>query len=171
MRVLVVADGRHGATEEIAGVIAEALERRGLGAELRGPADVTSLDGYDAVVAGSAIYVGRWVGSMRSFARRLEPELLGLPVWLFSSGPLDDSSLAEGTSSEPAELTTRLRARGHALFAGRLDLADLNWGERLVAKAVKAPTGDFRDWTEIEEWAAGIATELSTPPVTTTSDG
>jgi menaquinone-dependent protoporphyrinogen oxidase len=166
MRVLVVADGRHGATEEIAGVIAAVLEKQGLDVDLRRPTSVVSLQGYDAVVAGSAIYVGRWVGSMRSFTHRLQRDLLGLPLWLFSCGPLDDPPFAEGTASEPAELTTRLRARGHALFAGRLDLADLSWGERVVAKAVKAPTGDFRDWQQIEEWAAGIAAELAAPPVT-----
>jgi menaquinone-dependent protoporphyrinogen oxidase len=161
MRVLVVADGRHGATEEIAVVIAETLRNKDIEVDLRHPGSVVTVHGYDAVVAGSAIYVGRWVSAMRSFVQRLEGELLGLPVWLFSCGPLDDPPFKEGTPNEAAELTTRLRAREHALFAGRLDPSDLSWGEKVVVKVVKAPSGDFRDWEKIQVWADGIAKELT----------
>jgi hypothetical protein len=31
----------------------------------------------------------------------------------------------------------------------------------MIMKAVKAPEGDFRDWDEIQAWAAAIAGELA----------
>jgi len=36
--------------------------------------------------------------------------------------------------------------------------------ERVIVKGVKAPTGDFRDWNEIDSWAAGIASRLEAAP-------
>jgi menaquinone-dependent protoporphyrinogen oxidase len=48
----------------------------------------------------------------------------------------------------------------HHLFSGALDLHRLSLAERVIVKGVKAPTGDFRDWNEIDSWAAGIASRL-----------
>ena len=118
MRVLVVADGRHGATEEIAKAITETLQDKDIEVDLRHPESVVSVHGYDAVVAGSAVYIGRWVSSMRSFVHRLEGELLGVPVWLFSCGPLDDPPFKEGTSTEAAE---RRRNFGHGVTRSSRD--------------------------------------------------
>lgn len=54
------------------------------------------------------------------------------------------------------------QARGHRTFVGKLDSENLGFGERLMAKAVKAPEGDFRDWDGIRSWAKEIASALST---------
>jgi hypothetical protein len=36
------------------------------------------------------------------------------------------------------------------------DLNKVALFERLICKAVKAPTGDFRDWGKIKAWAQAI---------------
>lgn len=36
----------------------------------------------------------------------------------------------------------------------------LNFPEKMIVKAMKAPTGDYRDWDEIDAWADSIAKEL-----------
>ena len=118
MRVLVVADGRHGATEEIAKAITETLQDKDIEVDLRHPESVVSVHGYDAVVAGSAVYIGRWVSSLRSFVHRLEGELLGVPVWLFSCGPLDDPPFKEGTSTEAAEGDGKTSGTGSRALRG-----------------------------------------------------
>jgi menaquinone-dependent protoporphyrinogen oxidase len=46
------------------------------------------------------------------------------------------------------------------VFFGALDPSVLGFAERMIAKAVKAPTGDFRDWDAIRAWAEWIAEEL-----------
>jgi menaquinone-dependent protoporphyrinogen oxidase len=53
-------------------------------------------------------------------------------------------------------------ARDHLLFAGRIDRKKLNFGERAIVGALKAPEGDFRDWDEIRDRALAIAKELKT---------
>jgi menaquinone-dependent protoporphyrinogen oxidase len=87
--VLVAYATKHGATAEIAERIAATM--RGAGCEARAlPADdVGDLEGCRAVVLGSALYMGRLRGSARHFARRHRRALARLPVWLFTSGPVD----------------------------------------------------------------------------------
>ena len=60
MRVVVAAASKHGATAEIGDRIAEALSGSGLDVEVVGPGQLDTVDGYDAVVLGSAVYAGRW---------------------------------------------------------------------------------------------------------------
>ena len=69
MRVLVAAASRHHGTREIAEAIATGLIRRGLEAEAVPVEQVTNLSGYDAVVLGSAMYTGRWLGTARRFVQ------------------------------------------------------------------------------------------------------
>lgn len=52
--------------------------------------DVRGMDGYEAVVLGTALYVGRWHGQMRDFLRRRRSELMDKPVALFVLGPVKD---------------------------------------------------------------------------------
>ena len=83
------------------------------------------------------------------------------PTWLFSSGPLgEDYPEGLGRPENLEALITLTGARDHEVFVGRLDKSDLGLGERLMAKAVKAPEGDFRDWEAIGAWAREIAVGL-----------
>ena len=61
MKVLVTAATKHGATGEIAQVIGDALRERGLDSTVLEPEQVDAVDGYDAVVLGSAVYAGHWL--------------------------------------------------------------------------------------------------------------
>jgi menaquinone-dependent protoporphyrinogen oxidase len=36
----------------------------------------------------------------------------------------------------------------------------LSFPERAIVLALHVPEGDFRDWTEVRQWAAGIASAL-----------
>jgi menaquinone-dependent protoporphyrinogen oxidase len=59
------------------------------------------------------------------------------------------------------ELRETLHPRGHEMFFGALVRDRLSFGERMIAKAVKAPEGDFRDWDAIAAWADAIADDLA----------
>ena len=116
---------------------------------------------YDAVVLGSAVYVGSWMKEAASFARGNAGSLAQRPVWLFSSGPLGtDVDDADEQPREMEEIRNRIGPRDHRVFFGALDPEKLGFGERMVVKAVRAPTGDFRDWDDIRAWTEGIAAEL-----------
>jgi len=58
------------------------------------------------------------------------------------------------------EIAATTGARGHRLFAGRLDKSTLGFGERAMVLAFRVAEGDYRDWAEIEAWALEIAAAL-----------
>lgn len=160
MRVLVTAASKHGATAEIADRIAEVLGRRGLDVAVAPPDRVEDPRDFDALVVGSAVYAGHWLAPARDLVERIGGTLGAMPVWLFSSGPIGDPPKPDEEPIDVADGMEALGARGHVLFAGRLDKSLLGFGERAIVTALRAPEGDFRDWTAIEAWAGSIATEL-----------
>lgn len=125
---------------------------------------MASLDGYDAVVLGSAVYTGRWLEASRRFSERHHAALRARPTWLFSSGPIGQPLAPTEEPVDGLRLLAELGARDHRTFAGRINASDLNWVERTVTRMVKAPDGDFRDWDAIRDWGASIAKELATQP-------
>jgi menaquinone-dependent protoporphyrinogen oxidase len=161
MTVLVTAASRHGATQAIAHEIARQLRAAGRKAQVLEPEAVDTLDGIDAVVLGSAVYRGRWLPEARNLAARLEPVLGRREVWLFSSGPVGEPPRPTGALADAATAGRLTGARGHRVFAGRLDVSCLSRGERVGARRLHAGDGDYRDWHEIRCWATQIADQLA----------
>ncbi|HET9114458.1 MAG TPA: flavodoxin domain-containing protein [Gaiellaceae bacterium] len=165
MTVLVTAATRHGATGEIADRIGAALVDRGLEVDVRRPQDVTDTSSYEAVVLGSAIYLGNWMKEARTFLDAHADELAQRPTWLFASGSItgdppvaDDPNALRPSLAET--LVSATHAREHKLFAGKLDSSRLGLAERLPVRMARGREGDWRDWHEVDEWAGAIAREL-----------
>lgn len=161
MKFLVTVASRHGATAEIGDTIAAVLREAGHEVETPAPETVATLDGYDAIVLGSAVYAGRWLDPARAFVQRHATALATRPVWLFSSGPIGEPPMPEGELPEALALADRIGARGHRSFAGRLDRSRLGFVERAITGALHAPEGDFRSWDSIRTWAGEIAGVLA----------
>ena len=173
MKVLVGYASRHGATQGIAQRVADTLRRDGLEVTLHPSSRSTPVAAADAF--GSA---PRYYGlDERGRPVRAGDHLLlaAHPTWLFSSGPVSWTSSAKGRNvletAEPVEFAEFLKLIGplaDRVFFGAYDPdnppADL--AERVVRlmPPIKKllPTGDFRDWAEIEAWAEGIARDLGT---------
>ena len=160
MRVLVTAASRHGATFEIARTIGDTLATAGIEADVRPPEEVDNVAAYDGVVIGSAVYAGRWLEPARDLIHREATALSARPVWLFSSGPLGDPPKPDDDPGEVAGHRETTRARGHRVFAGKSDLNDLGFAEKVIFRVVRAPDGDFRPWAEVVAWATEIAETL-----------
>jgi menaquinone-dependent protoporphyrinogen oxidase len=179
MHVLVAYASRHGATQGIAERIAQTLRSKGLDAEAISAASVRDAAGYDAFVIGSAAYMFHWLKDAARFVHRNRAILAERPVWLFSSGPLgtdavDKDGIDQKVAAVPkeiAELTAAVDARDHRVFFGAYDRdrKPIGLAERFVGLMPAArdalPAGDFRDWPEIEAWAAEIAHDLQRVPV------
>jgi len=155
--ILVAYASKHGATAGIADRIAERLSARGNDAHARPVDTIDTLEGVEAVVLGSAVYAGSWRKEAVGFVERFRTPLAGMPVWVFSSGPLGDHVVdPEEQPRQLEEIRRAISPREHRTFFGALDMSGLSFGERMLVKAVKAPEGDFRDWDDIDAWADGI---------------
>ena len=169
MSILVAYASKHGATEGIAERIAARLKAAGCQAEVQPVQAASDLTGYDAFIIGSALYMFHWMKAASKFVRHNRAVLASRPVWLFSSGPVgtettDDEGRDLRAVSGPKELSEivqALNSRDHRVFFGAVDHSKLGRGlvERMSAKWL--PEGDFRDWQEIDAWAAAIADELA----------
>lgn len=164
-KVLVAFATKYGATAEIAKAIGAAMQQVGLEVDVQEADQVGDLSLYGAVVLGSAVYAGMWRKEAVNLLEDNEAVLGQRPVWVFSSGPtgegdpvelLDGWTLPDGQQA----VVDRIGPRGIAVFHGNIDPDKLNLGEKLIVKAVKGQTGDFRDWDAIRAWGAGIAQEL-----------
>jgi menaquinone-dependent protoporphyrinogen oxidase len=153
MRVLVAYGSTMGGTARLAGMIGSALTEFGFEVDVQRGRDVAAVEGYDAVVIGGALYYYvTWHRDARVFVRNNEAALCQCPVWLFSSGPLDDS--ASNSDIPPIrpvrKIMERIGARGHATFGGRLE-----------NESRGIPVGDWRDPEQVRRWAEQIAGELT----------
>jgi menaquinone-dependent protoporphyrinogen oxidase len=159
-RVLVAYATKHGSTREIAETIGRILRTGGCEVEVIAARDVNDIRPFDAVVLGSALYAAHWQREANRFVARHLVALKALPVWLFSSGPLDHSADRENLPLTPhvAPQVEPIGARGHRTFGGRLLRGTPGIEERVFETH---PVGDFRDFAAIEAWAEGIARELT----------
>jgi menaquinone-dependent protoporphyrinogen oxidase len=160
--VLVVYGSKRGGTAEIADAIVETLLAEGVDADLAGAAGVDSIDDYDAVIIGGALYMNRWHRDARRFVHRHADALRTRPVWLFSSGPLDDSATQRDIPppGSVAAYGRRIGARGHITFGGRLAPDATGFPARQMAKT---HAGDWRAWQQIRGWAKSLVPQLQTP--------
>ena len=163
MKVLVCVASKHGATDGIGRAIADKLRAEHIEVDVIPPVAEPTIESYDAVVMGSAVYMGRWLGEGRDFVTAHSEQLSKLPVWLFSSGPITDRA-DPADSANGDQLLAAIHGREHRLFAGRLDKDGLGWTERAIVRMVNSPWGDYRPWDEIETWAESIANELTAVP-------
>ena len=174
MKVLVAYATRHGATAGIAARIARVLEGAGLTVDVKKIDDARVTDDYDAFVIGSAAYYFHWLKEATRFVREHKSDFRQRPLWLFSSGPVGEDKVdAEGhdvlKGAAPREFTEfaqTLDARDLHVFFGAFDpdaepVGLMERFTRLLPAVREAlPSGDFRNWIEIESWARQIADEV-----------
>lgn len=165
-KVLVAYASKNGSTAEIAEAIAQTLRQAGPTVDCAEAGSVASLEPYDAVVLGSAVYIKRWRGDARRFLRKYATQLAQRPFWVFSSGPVGEpQSDPNPTWLEPpkiVERVERLGACGHVVFGGRMPTSPRSPAARAMVKNCLPAFRDRRDWDEINAWAASIASELAT---------
>ncbi|WP_241769775.1 flavodoxin domain-containing protein [Rhodococcus opacus] len=150
--------------------IAETLTLAGQHAEARPVQQAGDLGGYEGFVIGSAAYSMHRRKDATAFVMSTRDLLAHRPVWLFSTGPLgtDAKGVSLRTTAEPKEIRgfrTAIHPRDHHVFFGALDPGRLTFAEKTLRKLPAARAmmaeGDFRDWTDIEDWARSIAEELT----------
>ena len=157
--MLIAYASRCGSTGEVAQAIAQELTAQGQAVDVRLAKDVSDLSGYQAVVVGSAIRFGKWLPEAVTFVEKNRLALNRVPTAFFSvhALALDDSTASQRRRRAYLDTVRRIVAPKHeAFFAGKVDPARLSIGERFLARLVRAPEGDLRDWNGIRGWAQQI---------------
>jgi menaquinone-dependent protoporphyrinogen oxidase len=163
MKVLVAYGSKRGGTAGIAEMVASAMRHLGADVEVAEAGRVRTVSGFDAVVIGGSLYAGHWSRSAQRLVKRHASDLETVPVWMFSSGPLDDTALDSEIPpvAHVAELIERVGARGHATFGGRLLPDATGFPASAMAKTM---SGDWRDPDRIFTWAERIVRDISSQP-------
>lgn len=161
MRVLVTWGSTRGGTEGIARTITDTLRTEGFEVDALPPRAAAKATRFDAAIVGGALYANRWHRAARRFVSRRQRDLRRVPVWFFSSGPLDDSSDRADIPPTPQvqALMERVGAIGHATFGGRLASDARGFPASAMAKK---RSGDWRNLTRIHAWVGDIARMLPT---------
>ena len=159
--ITVVVASRHGSTREVADVVAETLRGGGHRCAVVDAERAGSPIPGDAVVVGSPIYMGRWMKDARLAADELAREDGRRRIYAFSCGPLGDPPEPEAPALDAVLGDLANSVRLYEQFTGKLDTSQLNRRERLMARAVKAPEGDFRDFEAVRDFAKRVADDLA----------
>lgn len=163
-KILVAFATRAGSTSEVAEYVAGVLRESGATVDVRPVRSVRDVHGYDAVIIGSAIRMGKWLPEAVNFVKTNRESLSRVPTAYF----LVSAYLHEGTPEirktvlaylDPVRAILDPVSIG--LFAGKMDFSKLSWLDRTIAKAVGSTEGDWRDWDAIREWARNLPLQSS----------
>lgn len=162
-KVLVAYASGLGSTMEVANQIGKTLGEAGVPADVKPIQPDLSIEGYQALVLGSAVRYGEWLPEALSFVQKHHLSLQKLPVAVFClhiSNQGNDQTSRQNRLAYLNEIRELLSPVDEAYFAGKFDrrgaaLLLPGWLARLV------PTLDFRKWDRIQTWAASLPARLS----------
>jgi menaquinone-dependent protoporphyrinogen oxidase len=162
--VLVAYATRYGSTQEVAEAVAATLREHGLEVNIQPMREVRSLEGYQAVVLGTAIYMFRLHKDARRFLSRHRAALAERPVAIFALGPFNDEekewqAVRTQLDKEVAKFPW-FTPVAREIFGGKFDPAKLRFPYNLVPYLKRLPASDIRDWTAIRTWASNLAAKL-----------
>ena len=145
-----------GSTTEIARVIGKTISQKGIMVDVTPIQNVTTISNYAKIIIGSAVRMGSWLPEAMNFVKKQQNHLKNIPTAIFTVHILNQGDDPE-SEKERLAYTIPIREivapKTEAFFPGKIDSAELSFLERLLFKAVKSPSGDFRNWEEIQDWA------------------
>ena len=163
-RVLLTYATRTSSTTEVAEAISEVLANRGFAVDVKPVRQKPSLNGYHAVILGSAIRMGAWLPEMLEFIRTNQAQLNQIPTAIFTVHILntdkdDASRTAKNTYTAPVR--KMITPVDEAFFAGSIDLDKLSFLDRVLTRLMvgeaSPKVGDYREWEKIRDWAKQVS--------------
>lgn len=160
-RILVTYATRTGSTVGIAAAIGETLGERGYSVDVQPMKESPVVDGYDAVILGSAINGANWLPEAIDYLKTNQDALKALPVAVFSVHALnlgDDEGSEKNRQGYLKNVRPLVKAQNEAWFAGvgmnpEKDSRFMRW---MVRTLFKGGEGDCRDWSKIRTWAGRL---------------
>lgn len=162
--VLVTWATRYGSTAEVADAIAQVLRASGLAVKARPMRSVESIEEFDAVVLGCALYMSRIHRDARRFLSRHRAALSRRPVALFVLGPIhnDEKEWPAARAQLKKQLAKFpwLNLTAQEVFGGRWDPSTMGFPFGWLPAVRAIPVSDARDWDAIRVWAGQLAAAL-----------
>lgn len=159
-RVLVAYGSKCGSTAEVAGAIAQEIALNGAVVDVQQAGNVNDLAPYRAVVVGSAVRMGKWMGDATDFVKNQRDALEQIPTAYFSicmvlhEDTEKNRKEADGYMDPVRDLVVPVSAQA---FAGKVDHDTLSLFEELAIRLAGMPEGDYRNWDAIQAWAGETA--------------
>jgi len=154
-QVLIIHASKYGSVEEVARYVAWIVRDDGAACDVVAARDAVDLEGYDLIVLGTGLYMGRPHRDARRFLHRHQNVLATMPVAVYAMGPATMDEHAVASSLEQLE---RGLASVHdvspvavSVFGGVVDPARLHFPFN------RMPPSDARDWDAIAAWADEVA--------------
>lgn len=158
-KILITYASRCGSTGEVAEAIAQELIARGKAVDVQLMEHVDSLDGYAAVIVGSAIRMGQWLPEAKTFVEKFQPVLNELPNAFFTVHMLNTGDDEVSRTNRLAYLDSVrqiLKPQQEVYFAGKIELARMSFFDRFISQMMKATDRDQRDWSAIRHWGQTV---------------
>ncbi len=159
-RLLVAYATAAGSTIGVAEAIGKTLATTGFNVDVKPIKNNPNLEGYQAVILGSAVHGGRWLPEAIEFIQNHEADLKRVPVAVFCVHILNLDTDEKSSQKRLAYLDpirSLLPIVDEAYFAGKgIDPDSASRFERLMAWLMQIPSGDKRDWEKISTWAENI---------------
>ena len=165
-RALIAYASRCGSTGGVADAIGQVLHGTGASIDVRVVGNVNDLSPYQTVIVGSAVRMGRWLPEAVDFVKKHRDALGQLHTAYFVVCITMKDDTAENRSKVLAYLDPVRKEAPHiqpvdiGLFPGAVDFGKLSLVYKSILKAKGIPEGDFRNWTSVRTWAAGIRPAL-----------
>jgi len=183
-KVLVVYGTRYGATEGTSEEIANVLRAQGLEVKVVNAKKekVRDIAGYDLVIVGSGMQMGKWTGTAENFLNKFQKELASKKVAIFVSSGAQALNEYEKKTEEIVKARKQyledkaakynLQPISMTIFGGVWDFNKMfflfrktlaSFKPKIEAagfKAIKPGLYDTRDWDTIRTWAKELAAKI-----------
>ncbi len=181
MKALIAYGTRYGATAGTSQEIGKILGEKGFNVKI---ADVRAekiddIAGYDLIIVGSGMKMGKWVDEPKDFLKRFQKELNQKKLAIFVSSMRTFADKLGKTQEEGAcsaqeaadKIVTEcnLKPISMGIFGGVINYNKMGFLERKMMSFLKAQLEkenfketepglyDLRDWNEIRKWATELA--------------
>jgi menaquinone-dependent protoporphyrinogen oxidase len=165
-KILVAYASRCGSTGGVADAIAQSFHERGAAVDVKLMHNGHEVSGYDAVVVGAPIYMGKWMPEAKDFITNHRTELAHVPTAYFLTCmtlsrpcPEEERNKVVEQLEKVKEAVPEISPVELGFFAGRLDFSKLPPAMQVLYQAGSggdATPGDFRDFPAIRAWAAQL---------------
>ena len=137
MKTAIVYVSKYGTTEKVAASIAEKLKETNevvLFSLKKNPKP--NINGFETVILGSPIYMGKASGKMRDFCKANEPALLQKEIGLFICGMHIDKEEREKELKNAYPKTLHEKAKASGFLGGEFLFEQMNFFERFIARKI-----------------------------------